>query len=210
MFPTDHINPINTHPHTTESTHNIMDNNNATATANDIATVNNILDQTVPQVLSEGTQKILRGEMVNVFTERTGDLEAAINELLRREKVDQRTIKAITEARTALNEKVNLMETDHRAFRARVDKDFSTISEVLGDAATENNICGEYEETLDKLNRMLSTGEIEGRTKDFTVTVCYSFTIESRDEDGARELFLDDPSTYLDNCEPYNMDVEED
>lgn len=183
---------------------------NPTPSSEDIASVNQMLDITTPMELNGTVVRLLQGEPYNVQTMDTADLRTALNELLRREAIDKKVIIDITEERERLNTRIVEQETQRREFRRRVDIDFETISRVLGEAATENNICSEYEETLDNLNRELKTGEIEGRTKDFTVTVSYSFTINSRDEDGARELFDDDPSSYIEYCDPYDVQIEED
>ena len=174
-----------------------------------IAKVNQVLDTTTPMVLSSAVVALLNGEPYNVSTMALPDLRTALNELLRRETIDKKTIQVITEERRRANELLIEKEQQRRDFHRKVDTDFEIISAMLGEAATENNICSEYEETLDKINRELKTGEITGRTKDFTVTVSYSFTIESRDEDGARELFWDDPSAYLEYIEPSDVHIEE-
>jgi hypothetical protein len=181
-----------------------------TPSSEDIASVNQMLDITTPMVLNGTVVALLNGEPYNVQTMGSDDLRTALNELLRREAIDKRTIIDSTGEVERLNARIVAQEEDRRKFRRQVDTDFETIGRMLGEAATENNICSEYEDTLDNLNRELMSGEIAGRTKEFTVTVSYSLTIEARDEDGARELFNDDPSSYIEYSDPYDVSIEED
>ena len=160
--------------------------------------VNAILDVTVPMELNMETQSILMGEPYNVNEVLPENLRAAVNELLRLKAIDARTIKAITEARENERRDKATVSDNFSAFRRNVDKDFRRISEVLGEAADDNNICEIYEETLDKLNRELATGEIAGREREFTVTVVMNVAITARNDDAALAAFKDDPEAYCD------------
>jgi hypothetical protein len=195
------------HPeHPTHPTHTEMSNHMDNEAINQ---VNAILDVTVPMELSMKTQSILMGEPYTVNSLYADDVQGAINELLRLKAIDARTIKAITEAREAQTADLQSERLKLVNLRRAVDKDFQKISEMLGEAADDNNICEIYEETLDKLNRELTTGEIAGREREFTVTVVMNVAITARNEDDARDAFKDDPEAYCDfDCA--DITVEED
>lgn len=82
----------------------------------------------------------------------------------------------------------------------RVVSDVGTLNEMLNDAATNHDICSEYEAVLDEFNsRPGRTFLMDGRARTYMTTLEIRVQVTAKDENAADTIFEKVGTSYVSN-----------
>lgn len=107
---------------------------------------------------------------------------------------------------TSLTSDLSQFRAEYEVYKRRVADDWAKLSDELIEAANTRGYCEAYDDLIEKINGIITTGQLKSRERTFTleyeVTTSITATIEvevrATSQEEARDLFEYCPSDYHD------------
>lgn len=107
---------------------------------------------------------------------------------------------------TSLTSDLAQFRADYEAYKRKVADDWDKLSDELIEEANTRGYCGVYDDLIEKVNGIITTGQLKTRERTFTleygvtttITAIIEVEVTARSWEEARDLFEDCPSDYYD------------
>lgn len=107
---------------------------------------------------------------------------------------------------TSLTSDLVQFRAEYEAYKRKVADDWAKASDVLIEAAADYGYCDDYDDLIEKVNGIITTGQLKTRERTFTleyevtttITASIEVEVKATSQEAARELFEDCPSDYYD------------